>query len=724
MIYPFGINESQLTAVEQAFSSQISIIEGPPGTGKTQTILNIVANILLQNKTVAILSHNNAAVENVYEKLAKVQLNYLVAKLGSTDKRNDFFGHDLRINAEPQQQTIKLETIGELVHTLKSHLHAQNEVALLQAQIDELMIEKQYLQQWQQAHLITELPPLAKYHLSAGKMTDLMVYLNYLAQRRISLKDRLYLFIHFKIVRTGFINHWEKRKALFYTLQQAYYEQRLHEKKILLTKYQQELEAKQFTSLLTGLTDSSMAHLKAHLSQTINHTLTFTTDDYKKRFAEFIQRFPIIGSSTHSIINSMCENTLLDYLIIDEASQQDIIPGILGLGCAKNVIVVGDQKQLPHVPVELPITPPDEYYDCKKYSLLDSFIGLFQENAPITLLKEHYRCHPKIIQFCNKQFYNNQLITMTVDKGEQALSLITTALGNHTRNNANLRELDSLNEVGWQEQENTGFIAPYNNQINLSQRHLPKGIIKATTHKFQGRECDNIVFSTVLDKKLSSQRNLSFVDDPHLINVAVSRAKHKFTLVTGNDVFTQHNQSIAALIRYIKYYDDATQIHDSPVISAFDLLYQEYDKSLQALNNRLRASDSKYKSEQIIAHLLRKALQQASYQTMMFHQQIDLNQLVSLGNNPFTEPELDYMHNKASCDFILYFKTGKNPLGVIEVDGNYHNTTRQMERDRLKDSILAKAGVPLLRLKTIESHIEEKLNAFLTDCLSDTSVGV
>ncbi|KPX84051.1 ATP-binding protein [Pseudomonas meliae] len=71
-IFPFGLNESQLQAVEQAFLSQISVIEGPPGTGKTQTILNIIANILLQGKTVAVVSNNNSAVENVYEKLGKI----------------------------------------------------------------------------------------------------------------------------------------------------------------------------------------------------------------------------------------------------------------------------------------------------------------------------------------------------------------------------------------------------------------------------------------------------------------------------------------------------------------------------------------------------------------------------------------------------------------------------------------------------------------------------
>ncbi|WP_376767457.1 AAA domain-containing protein [Paludibacterium denitrificans] len=36
-----------------------------------------------------------------------------------------------------------------------------------------------------------------------------------------------------------------------------------------------------------------------------------------------------------------------------------------------------------------------------------------QGHAAQTLLKEHYRCHPRIIQFCNQQFYDNALVPMT-----------------------------------------------------------------------------------------------------------------------------------------------------------------------------------------------------------------------------------------------------------------------------------------------------------------------
>src|SRR5690606_23340429 len=70
-IFPFGFNLSQKEAVETAFGNRLSIIEGPPGTGKTQTILNIIANAVLNKKSVAVVSSNNSATKNVYEKLEK-----------------------------------------------------------------------------------------------------------------------------------------------------------------------------------------------------------------------------------------------------------------------------------------------------------------------------------------------------------------------------------------------------------------------------------------------------------------------------------------------------------------------------------------------------------------------------------------------------------------------------------------------------------------------------
>ncbi len=723
LIYPFGLNESQLAAVERAFSAQVSVIEGPPGTGKTQTILNILANILLRGQTVALLSNNNAAVENVYEKLKKCGLDHLIAKLGNQDNRKDFFAD---LPPGPSSEPVPAPTLDEiqtLLARVKQHLHDHNRAALLQIEIDELTFERRYLQRWQVDSGAQSAASLDKYELSPRKTAELMAYLAHLGEERIRFKDRIELLFNFWIFRTKPFAQSDARLAVFHALQMHFYDKMLKDKEAELRACQESLKRGNFEAALQALKTASMRHLKQYLQCRGSSSDSFDVQTYRhlQHFDAFLRRFPILGSSTHSIVNSIAPGAILDYVIIDEASLQDIVPGILALGCAKNLIVVGDNRQLAHIPVVLGLPAPDDAYDCERYSLLDSCIGVFKDALPRTLLKEHYRCHPRIIQFCNQQFYNNALVPMTEDNGEAPLRLVVTAKGNHTRQNTNLRELDSLLKLLEDDGEpvaldgdGRGFIAPFRAQVKLSDTRLPVDFVKDTVHKFQGRECDEIVFSTVLDKKRYNQerKRLEFVDDPRMINVAVSRAKHRFTLVTGDEVFTGNNGHIAALMRYVAYYAQDEQIVRAPVVSAFDLLYREYDQALERLNARLRPEDSRYRSEQITAQLLREALSDPLCQALMCHSQIKLDQVASPNNTTFSQRERAFMA-RASCDFVLYFKVGKTPLGVIEVDGGSHDQPDQAARDALKNGILAKSGIPILRLRTVESRIEERIADFI-----------
>lgn len=310
---------------------------------------------------------------------------------------------------------------------------------------------------------------------------------------------------------------------------------------------------------------------------------------------------------------------------------------------------------------------------------------------------------------------------MTQDKGEAALSLIVTARGNHERHNSNQRELESFLSAGRGDAAKRGFIAPYNAQVSLSERLLPAEFVNSTVHKFQGRECEQIVFSTVIDKKADA-RALDFVDNPHLINVAVSRAQKQFTLVTGENVFAGNNKHIAALVRYMTYYADDPDIHHSPVVSAFDLLYEEYDHSLENLKARLNPEDSTFLSEQIAMRVIRDVLRQATYRAMVVHKQILLRQLVTHFDDRFDPRQQEFMAQGASCDFVFYFRVGKQPFAVIEVDGHYHDTPEQRERDALKAAILEKSGITLLRLRTVDSQIEAKIAAFLQASMQENSV--
>lgn len=98
-IYPFGFNASQKEAVDNALNNKLSIIEGPHGTGKTQTILNIIANAVMKGESVAVVSSNNSATANVFDKLKAYSLDFIAASLGSSANKEAFIENQTPIDA-------------------------------------------------------------------------------------------------------------------------------------------------------------------------------------------------------------------------------------------------------------------------------------------------------------------------------------------------------------------------------------------------------------------------------------------------------------------------------------------------------------------------------------------------------------------------------------------------------------------------------------------------
>ena len=67
-------DSSQLDAIEYAKNGISFILQGPPGTGKSQTITNMIAELISQGKKVLFVSSKMAALEVVYNRMQKAKL--------------------------------------------------------------------------------------------------------------------------------------------------------------------------------------------------------------------------------------------------------------------------------------------------------------------------------------------------------------------------------------------------------------------------------------------------------------------------------------------------------------------------------------------------------------------------------------------------------------------------------------------------------------------------
>lgn len=79
------MDDSQRRAVCSALNKKVSVVTGPPGTGKTQMIINLIANALLFGKKVLVASKNNKAVDNVKERFDSVDPIKYLLRFGSKD---------------------------------------------------------------------------------------------------------------------------------------------------------------------------------------------------------------------------------------------------------------------------------------------------------------------------------------------------------------------------------------------------------------------------------------------------------------------------------------------------------------------------------------------------------------------------------------------------------------------------------------------------------------
>lgn len=736
-IFPFGFNLSQKSATEKSLTNQVSVIEGPPGTGKTQTILNIIANALVNNKTVAVVSNNNSATANVLEKLQRYDVDFIAAYLGNNDNKEKFFEQQKstypNMNnwalTSQEYQEIK-ENLKQTQHKLNEMLKFKNQMAELKQQLSNLITEFRHFEIYNAESNDNRLKLKSLFRVNADKVLEIMLVYNRQAiNGKVSLGNKVYNLFAYGIYGSDLYKNEPEIVITF--LQSIYYKKKEEELKIKIETLSKKLEHYNFDVAMKEYSENSMKLFKAKLSERYNNSnrIIFDNTAIWKNFDSFIREYPVILSTTHSLRNCASENYLFDYVIIDEASQVDLVTGSLALSCAKNAVIVGDVKQLPNVVSDEVAKATkqifneyklDNAYSYAENSLLSSIVNLY-EDIPKTLLREHYRCHPKIIGFYNQKFYNNQLVILTDETTyDKPLLLYKTAKGNHARGNLNQRQIDVVfeeiipNENINESEQSIGIVSPYRLQTNELKKVIGERSIEAdTVHKYQGREKDVIILTTVANEISADD----FVDNPNLINVAVSRAVDKLIVIVSDGCEEWKGTNIGDLVRYIQY--NNFEVIKSQIYSVFDLLYSSYSKKLLEVMRKSKKV-SEYASENLMNTVIEKVLSLPEFTGLdkVIHQPLKM-----LIKDPvkLNDDECKYAMNILThTDFLIFNKVDKMPVLVVEVDGYaYHaNNPRQLERDKMKDSILEKYNIPILRVKTNESGEEKRLHQKLLEVYS------
>ena len=515
-------------------------------------------------------------------------------------------------------------------------------------------------------------------------------------------------------------------------LQAAYYDTKICELEKQIEQAAGYLAENDFPALERELKELSRQALEGSLYRRYAgaQPRNYTEGTYLRQFKAFTNSYPVVLSTCHSLRRSVPDGYLFDFLIIDEASQVDLLAAGLALSCARNVIVVGDLQQLQHIPVleaaKRAGPAPAPSYDYGRHSILSSILERFGTGVPRTMLREHYRCDPAIIDFCNRKFYGGQLIPYTKSDPEGTpLVVVRTAPGNHMRQHlgggrTNQREADVIaKEVlarfcSGIPHEDIGVVTPYRRQVDKVAEALLNNIQADTVHKFQGREKDIIIMSTVLDETRDGNSGVEFVDNPQLVNVAVSRAIKRFVLVTNHGMLPA-SRHLCDLVQFIQYQDPEHGVFESGVLSVFDLLYKEYSALLQPLAARMQTA-SAFASENIMWTLLLDILAEEPYKDFAIARQVILRNLLP-DLSGLTTAQAAYVRNRASVDFVIYNRITYRPVLAIEVDGFafHEGDEKQKVRDSLKDEILLAHSVQLLRLPTTGSGepnlIRQRLSA-------------
>lgn len=720
------LNDDQWDAVLKSFQRTLSIIWGPPGTGKTQTIAALAMNHVRTGARVLLVSHANTAVDEALEKSAKLMKDLgqleigAVVRLGNPKKEGlenwtppilsskiaEMQGHDY----SKKRDALLLE-----LETNKIKLAELSEITSL---ADEFKQEEAKLMDFQQMHRNKQ-----------KEIADLTRRVDFLVSSLESEYDRH----NQAIAMTGF-------KGGVSRLLRGIPSTESIAKKINNLEYELKntrLKLSELTSIKT-VDQSSRDELERELTSKRNRlqlllarrstdlkVVVKAVDSLSRRCAETEVRVSEIDDYLAQIeANVIRESRLLattltklytdprllnerfDVIVLDEASMAPLPQVYWALRfSAKHVVIVGDFQQLPPISAQSKDEVAHKWLD---HNIFDVLGANSVDKVPkftdfLTLLKTQHRMEPDIAWIPNKLFYRGRLenhpstesLILRSCVGESAsLVLVDTANESPFCNRPGpgirfniynaLMTLEIakrlLDDIGEHSSEGVGIIVPYKAQAQLiSKIALDRGILDRirinTVHSFQGGEESAIIFDTVDGVGVDRRKSMLDGDDSHLLlNVALTRAKKKFVLVGDTEFLKKKFSDSKNISKVIKAICSVGKVQDA---RSFMGGYKEDDfdnwvkKALQP-NSNLGIIESAFLTDKLFWPTYLSDLQNAQKRVVIMSPFVSSNRSGKLG-------DLFKLLVDRGVDISLFVRPANNqPLNLKEDTEVFINRWRQM----------------------------------------------
>ena len=623
-ITPLSLSDSQLQVVKNIDNSKFVAVQGPPGTGKSQTIVNLVAHLVANGKTVLVASRMDKAVDVVAERLNDLgashmalragrlnyqrqlseELNNLLAQNNSDldDDIEDILLVDTKDMKDHLDMLKNMENKSETIIKLEKNWHDKLEEVEEQ---EKILGKKEYIKKTLkkgEIDMVAGIIKVLEHNMEKAGFISKIANFTSLGQLKkiLNLKD---FDVNYETIgklkqELEFANmEWSLRKIeadiqktgnLHMLAEQIRTMKR--KQKSLATNILKNKRREALKELLRD--ENKRRRLKVHAKSLVANRKRLQTNILEEEdFRPLLEAFPCWCVTTYAVSDSLpLKPGMFDVAIIDEASQCDIASCFPILFRAKRAVIVGDDKQLPHLSF---LEKAKEQSFLSQYGIPDKYqlMWRFRTNSMFDLadyysmnsvmLDEHFRSLPPIINFSNHEFYNDRIRVMRKDKpDENVLELVEVVDGkvdfDATRNLPEIEALvKRLHEIIIEDERKNpdnpvtvGIISPFRAQVEqlkisvskvLSDYMIKKHQIEiGTAHTFQGDERDIMMISWAVADNSYTQ-SLMFMQKANLFNVAITRGRNKVINFVSRNPRELPDGHFRNYVSYMQNYQDKKQ---------------------------------------------------------------------------------------------------------------------------------------------------------------------